>query len=323
MNNAYHKFLIDTLVENPKIMMIGPRASDKSFVIRDILRKLKDTTITAISPSERYNKFYTDIKNVKIVYYKYDPAIIEDLRQYNQRNNDNKSDDVMTDRIKIMLNNINTIVEASLTNERLDFVNLVMIKEITDALIDYKEKQEIRKTLRLTHDSIGKLLNKEDISENDLNILQNSITNLVKADQAILPNKYTCSKQMIVLDDCLNSGNYAKDHSLYEILTNGKSMNISSIIATQIPISLAAEIRQQFDYIILFAGIYLQSLKKIYEQYLQEIFLTFEDFNEVYIQLTSNNKCIVINVNGKKIFWYKTIDRDLPDTEMMAGLIGA
>ena len=57
------EFKLDSMVENPAIVMIAKRASGKSWICRDILRNFKDIPVgLIIAPTEKMSDppFYSD-----------------------------------------------------------------------------------------------------------------------------------------------------------------------------------------------------------------------------------------------------------------------
>lgn len=54
------EFELQNLCEQPKICIIGKRASGKSWLVKSILEHYKDIRKVVICPSEKYNAFYSD-----------------------------------------------------------------------------------------------------------------------------------------------------------------------------------------------------------------------------------------------------------------------
>jgi hypothetical protein len=74
------EFKLDSMVENPAIVMIAKRASGKSWVCRDILRNFKDIPVgLIIAPTEKMSDppFYSDFFPDSYIHYQYKSEIIE------------------------------------------------------------------------------------------------------------------------------------------------------------------------------------------------------------------------------------------------------
>ena len=74
------EFKLDSMVENPAIVMIAKRASGKSWVCRDILRNFKDIPVgLIIAPTEKMANppFYSDFFPDSYIHYQYKSEIIE------------------------------------------------------------------------------------------------------------------------------------------------------------------------------------------------------------------------------------------------------
>jgi hypothetical protein len=76
------EFLLETMVENPAIVMIAKRASGKSWVCRAILKHFKDIPVgIIIAPTERMANppFYSDFFPDSYIHYEYKSETIEKL----------------------------------------------------------------------------------------------------------------------------------------------------------------------------------------------------------------------------------------------------
>lgn len=74
------EFKLDSMVENPAIVMIAKRASGKSWICRDILRNFKDIPVgIIIAPTEKMSDppFYSDFFPDSYIHYQYKSEIIE------------------------------------------------------------------------------------------------------------------------------------------------------------------------------------------------------------------------------------------------------
>jgi hypothetical protein len=120
--------------------------------------------------------------------------------------------------------------------------------------------------------------------------------------------------QIVVLDDCLSSkGEWKKDPFLVELLFNGRHYHITYILTMQFPLDILPELRNNFDYIFLLEDDTFSNQNRIYKQY-AGIFPNFEEFQQIYIQLTANYGSMVI-VNKvsssnflEKVRYYKVVN---------------
>jgi len=113
---------------------------------------------------------------------------------------------------------------------------------------------------------------------------------------------------MIVLDDCfLLKDGWIKDHSLMELLFNGRHYNISYIWKMQLAKGVTSELRGNFDYIYFFYDDFISNLKRIYEYY-AGMFPSFDSFRQVFTEITSNNDTLlIVNKNTSLTFFEKIL----------------
>jgi hypothetical protein len=75
-----NKFDINTLRNNPIILIIGKRATGKSFLIRDITNHQKNVDFDLIiNPTEECDKFYKTQLFGKFIHTSYKPFLLKDL----------------------------------------------------------------------------------------------------------------------------------------------------------------------------------------------------------------------------------------------------
>lgn len=128
--------------------------------------------------------------------------------------------------------------------------------------------------------------------------------------------KQTDPRILIVMDDCLASKNlWSKDHNIYELLCNGRHYYITFILTMQYSLGIQPELRNNFDFIFLLAEDFANNQKRLYEHW-TGIFETFDTFRKVFIQMTTDFGCMVLNSQIKnhditeKVFWYKASSHD-------------
>jgi hypothetical protein len=127
-------------------------------------------------------------------------------------------------------------------------------------------------------------------------------------------------RAMLIMDDCMSSkGGWVKEQPISELFFNGRHYNLSFILTMQFPLGIPPEMRSNFDYIFLLADDFISNRKRLYDHY-AGMFPDFNTFQQVFLDLTENFGCMVINnrVHSKditeKVFWYKA--KDTPDFTM-------
>ena len=128
------------------------------------------------------------------------------------------------------------------------------------------------------------------------------------------------SRAMLIMDDCMSSkGSWVKEQPISELFFNGRHHNLSFILTMQFPLGIPPEMRSNFDYIFLLADDFISNRRRLYDHY-AGMFPDFNTFQQVFLDLTENYGCMVINnrVHSKditeKVFWYKA--RETPNFTM-------
>jgi len=145
------------------------------------------------------------------------------------------------------------------------------------------------------------------------------IDRLVRRQEVIL-EKYKEKKKLgkridpralIIMDDCLASkGSWMRDQPISELLFNGRHYFLMYVLTMQYPLGITPELRCNFDYIFLLAEDSFSNIKRMHEHY-AGMFPTLDSFRQVFMQLTENFGCMVINNRGSrksifdKIYQYK------------------
>ena len=118
-------------------------------------------------------------------------------------------------------------------------------------------------------------------------------------------------RAIIIMDDCLASkGTWMRDQPISELLFNGRHFYITYVLTMQYPLGITPELRCNFDYIFLLAEDSFGNIKRMHEHY-AGMFPTLDSFRQVFMQLTENFGCMVINNRGSrkslfdKIYHYK------------------
>ncbi len=145
------------------------------------------------------------------------------------------------------------------------------------------------------------------------------IDKLVKRQELIMEKQRDKQKKgkkidpraMIIMDDCLASkGSWMRDQPISELLFNGRHFHIMYVLTMQFPLGITPELRCNFDYIFLLAEDSLSNIKRMHDHY-AGMFPTLDSFRQIFMQLTENYGCMVINNRGSrksifdKIYHYK------------------
>jgi len=116
---------------------------------------------------------------------------------------------------------------------------------------------------------------------------------------------------MLIMDDCMSSkGSWLKDENILELFFNGRHYHISFILTMQFSLGITPEMRGNFDYIFLLSEDIISNRKRLYDHY-AGMFPTFDIFQQVFTEVTTDYGCMVINnrIHSKnitdKVFWYK------------------
>jgi len=113
-----------------------------------------------------------------------------------------------------------------------------------------------------------------------------------------------------VFDDCFAEPKKWKDPKINKLFVNGRHFDMLMMYAMQNPKGVPPQCRANSDYCIFFKEKSPGQRKKIYNEYVEGIFKTYKEFNQVFEEMTKDNRCMVVNMNadGKPhecIFHYK------------------
>lgn len=149
------------------------------------------------------------------------------------------------------------------------------------------------------------------------NILHRQEMIIAKAREKILKKRKLDPRAFIVMDDCLSTkGTWLKDEPIMKMFYDGRHYKIMYILTMQFPLGIGPELRCNFDYIFLLAEDFFSNQKRLYDHY-AGMFPNFESFRQVFVELTSDFGCLVINNRGArrnlfdKVFWYKADNKDI------------
>jgi hypothetical protein len=128
-------------------------------------------------------------------------------------------------------------------------------------------------------------------------ILQRQILMINKAYERKKLGKETNTKVFIVMDDCFERNEmWQKDPMISALLFDGRSYNVSYLLATQYPMNIKPAFRFNFDYIFLFADESIANQKWIYE-YHCGFLPNFETFRNIFLQIMYYNTSTAYNKN--------------------------
>jgi hypothetical protein len=99
---------------------------------------------------------------------------------------------------------------------------------------------------------------------------------------------------LLIFDDCLFDPKFAKDISTRNLYMNGRHANITVICAGQYMLDLPPAIRTNTDYVFVLADNNKTNREKIYKNF-GGVFRTFNSFNEVMMQCTTDYHCLVLD----------------------------
>tara|TARA_B110000208_G_scaffold84764_1_gene107478 strand:- start:2934 stop:3800 length:867 start_codon:yes stop_codon:yes gene_type:complete len=123
-------------------------------------------------------------------------------------------------------------------------------------------------------------------------------------------------RTFLIMDDCMSTKHlWLKDPNVLSIFNEGRHYQLTFILSMQYSLGIQPELRSNFDFVFLLGEDFINNRKKLYEHY-AGMFPTKDIFDQVFLQVTDNYGCMVINNRlrssdiKKKVFWYKSKDRD-------------
>lgn len=120
------------------------------------------------------------------------------------------------------------------------------------------------------------------------------------------------TRAFLIMDDCMASKHlWLKDPNILEIMNQGRHFKLSYILSMQYCLSIMPELRTQFNYIFMLGEDNAASRKKLHEHWCGVV-PSFAMFESIFMQVTANYGCLVINNRikstdlTKKIFWFRS-----------------
>ena len=127
-------------------------------------------------------------------------------------------------------------------------------------------------------------------------------------------------RTVFVMDDCMaDKDKWIKDPKMLEIMNQGRHFKLTFILTMQYCLGIQPELRTQFNFVFLLGEDNAASRKKLHEHW-AGVFPKFDLFEQVFLQVTSNYGCMVINNRiktldlTKKVFWFKA--KKVPDFKL-------
>ena len=119
------------------------------------------------------------------------------------------------------------------------------------------------------------------------------------------------NNMFIVLDDMMDEAqNWKKEKTIKRIFFNGRHYNIFCLIALQYPMAITPDLRNNADYVFVYAQSSMKNKRKIYDEFCGMV-TNFDQFCNILDACTQNYECLVIKTTGNtndirdQIFWYK------------------
>lgn len=118
-------------------------------------------------------------------------------------------------------------------------------------------------------------------------------------------------RTFFIMDDCMAAKQlWIKDPKILEIMNQGRHFKLTFILTMQYCLGIEPELRTQFNYIFLLGDDNAASRRKLWEHW-AGVFPKFDLFEQVFLQVTNDYGCMVINNRikttdlSKKVFWFK------------------
>lgn len=118
-------------------------------------------------------------------------------------------------------------------------------------------------------------------------------------------------RTFLVMDDCMaDKDKWKNDPVILEIMNQGRHYKLTFILTMQYSMGIQPELRTQFNYVFLLGDDNAASRKKLHEHW-AGVFPKRDLFEQVFLQVTDNYGCMVINNRikttdlRKKVFWFK------------------
>lgn len=154
---------------------------------------------------------------------------------------------------------------------------------------------------------------------------QKTATNLVLQEEILCGTDRRTTfdpSGILVMDDCFYDSAWTNDKNLRSLFLNGRPYKSLFLLTMQYPLSMPISLRTNVDFVFIFRDNNVQTRKRIYENYANNAFTTFDMFCEVMDQYTQDHGCLVIDQTSfsnkleDQVFWYRA-EPNIPDFRMM------
>jgi len=118
---------------------------------------------------------------------------------------------------------------------------------------------------------------------------------------------------LLVLDDMMSEDDIWKRSKYFKkVFLEGRHVSLAMILNLQYVLGIPPPLRDNVDYVFLFANDDMKALKKMHENY-AGVFPTFNMFRDVMAQCTQNHGCLVIDKTASgtltdKVFYFRAKD---------------
>jgi hypothetical protein len=136
---------------------------------------------------------------------------------------------------------------------------------------------------------------------------------LEKNEHRIADGKKPIDPRVVfIMDDCMaDKEKWIKDPKMLEIMNQGRHFKLTFILTMQYCLGIQPELRTQFNFVFLLGDDNAASRKKLHEHW-AGVFPKKELFEQVFLSVTENYGCMVINNRiktidiTKKVFWFRS-----------------
>ncbi len=184
----------------------------------------------------------------------------------------------------------------------------LVVRDIINHFNNYPAKIAISKTERL-NTFYSDFIKEKFIYDNyDSNILNR----VFERQQLLINNNNTCGyyHTAVILDDCLSSkGDWIKNEEIINLFENKNTHKLTLIQTMQFSLGIPPIMRSCVDYVFLLNEHFRPNRKRLYEHYGYNVFNTFEEFENVMLEIIKTNhfNCLVLDIKNKKYFIYNSI----------------
>lgn len=105
----------------------------------------------------------------------------------------------------------------------------------------------------------------------------------------------------LVVDDCFSNPKVWQDKRINKLFVNGRHYDMLLLYGMQNPKGVLPNQRANSDYVVFFHEGNPRQRKKVFEEYcetIESVFPNYRRFSQIFAEITSNYKCMVINMNN-------------------------